>query len=152
MNFWLYVRIKFVHVLAMAIWIGGAAIAPVGLGRSLSLGATQAAEFVVHLKTVTWIILTAAFTTFVSGALLMFAAGISNVPTRIWIGAALTLCVFAVGGTLGSPAMRRLGEHFDRGGDAASAAPLARRFLWIVNIEMAIRVVVLVLMVVPRND
>ena len=149
--YWLYISLKVVHLLAMAVWIGGATIAPVGLRRSLSLGTAQAAEFVVHLKRATRIIIAAGLTTFLSGAALVTAAGVLNVPRRILVGAALTLLIFVVGATLGKPAIMRLGHHFDRGGDTALSAPLARRFLLIINIEMAIRLVVLLLMVIPIN-
>ena len=108
---WLYMSLRVIHLLAMAVWIGAATIAPVGLRRSLSLGTAQAAEFVVHLKRATRIIIAAGLTTFLSGAALIAVAGISNVPRRIFEGAALTVLIFVLGATLSRPAIMRLGHH-----------------------------------------
>ena len=146
----LYSGIKFLHILAMATWIGAAAVAPLGMRRSLELGTGHAVECVRRLRAATTLIVIAALATVVTGfALMQFSGGWSGQPTRIRAGTGLTLLVFLLGATASRPTLNRLRAHFAAGGDAASARPLRRQFLSIAALEMSLRTVVLALMVFP---
>lgn len=148
MNTWLYFTLRLLHLLAMAVWIGGATVAPLGLRRSLAAGAEQAKLMVARLQLATKVIIPAGLTTLFSGmALVAAAGGPAHVPWRILVGAGISLCIFATGALLGSPTLNRLEAHLAQGGELAAAAALGERFLKIINVEMAMRLVVLLLMV-----
>ena len=148
MNTWLYLTLRLLHLLAMAVWIGGATVAPLGLRRSLAAGPEHAKLMVARLQAATKLIVPAGLATLLSGmGLIVAAGGPAHVSWRILVGAGLTLCIFVLGATLGSPAMNRLEKHLTGGGDMGTASALAERFLKVINVEMAIRLVVLLLMV-----
>jgi putative copper export protein len=140
--------IKFLHFLAMAIWIGAAAAAPIGMRRSLARGADHATDCVRRLQDITKLIVPSAILTLFSGvALVELSGGWRNAPARTYAATALTLLVILVGATIARPTLAALRAHFAAGGDAHSAEPLRRRFVLIANLEMAMRIAVLALMV-----
>lgn len=149
MNTWIYFLLKFVHVTAMAVWLGGPPVAILGLRRTLGLGPGFALAAVERLIAVTPVFVAAALVTIVSGALLIFAAGgPAFVPTQILVGAGLTFPILVVGGTVVRPTLLALQAHFAAGGESASAEHLLRRFVWAHRTEQMLRVSVLALMVV----
>ena len=127
---WLYFSLKLVHLLAMAVWVGGSIVAPLGMTRTLRLGQPYIQDLVPRLDTATRMMVAAALVTVLSGVGLVFAAGgPSYVPGRILAGAALTPLIFVLGGILTRPALRQLRVHFAGGGSADSARAQVRRFL-----------------------
>ncbi len=149
METWLYFGLRLVHILAMAVWIGATVIAPYGFRRTLALGPEHTLPAVDRLLAATTLIIVAGFTTFLSGAALIYVmGGVSVMPTRILVGAGLTLGIYLIGGTISRPAMTKMRAHFAGGGDVAGAMPFIRTFEISINVEMALRLAVLVLMVV----
>jgi hypothetical protein len=146
----IYFGVKLVHVLAMALWVGGPVVAAFGARKRLAGGGSVAAATVEQLLAITPVFIGAALTTVLSGAALVYlSGGISHVAPRILVGAALVVPIFAVGGGMNRPALMGLRDHFAAGGDGASAERWIRRFVLAHNLEQALRVTVLVLMVLP---
>jgi hypothetical protein len=147
---WLFFTVKLVHVLAMALWLGGPPVAVFGARRDLNAGLDLAKSTVERLLAITPLFIASALVTILSGALLVvFAGGISHVPARVLIGAALVVPIFAVGGAMNRPALMKLRDHFATGAEPAAAEHLVRRFLLAHRIEQALRLTVLALMVLP---
>jgi hypothetical protein len=149
MDAWLYVSVKLVHILAMAVYVGGTVAAPVGMRRALALGPVHGHDFMVRLQQTTRIIVATAFLTLGSGGLLVWLRTLAGTPPRYLVGAGIMLTIFAIGATLSRPVFNALEAHFARGGDAATAAPLVRRFYLLIRIEQVLRLTVLALMVLP---
>ena len=142
--------IKAVHVLAMALWLGGPPVAVFGMRRALGAGPGVARAMVERLLAITPLFIAAALVTLASGAALVgIAGGISRVPPRILIGAALVVPIFAIGGAMNRPALMKLRDHYAAGGATAAAEPLIRRFLWAHRLEQVLRVTIFALMVLP---
>jgi hypothetical protein len=57
MDTWLYFSVKFVHVLAMAVYVGATVAAPIGMRRALALGPKHGHDFMVRLQETTKIII-----------------------------------------------------------------------------------------------
>jgi hypothetical protein len=145
----LYFALKLVHVLAMALWVGGPPIAVFGLERALATPAV-ARDTVDRLLAVTPWFIGAALVTVASGAALVYlSGGLLRVPARILVGAALVVPLFALGGGVTRPALVGLRRHFAGGGDVAAAGPLVRRLRVGHGVEQAVRLVALALMVLP---
>jgi hypothetical protein len=136
---WIYFGVKLAHVLAMSIWVGGPFIAVFQLRID--------AATVERLLTVTPLFIASALLTLATGAALAVLHGVSTIPLRIWIGAGLAPLIFAVGGLMNRPALLGLRAHFATG--AGEAEPLLRRFFLAHRIEMALRLTILALMVLP---
>jgi len=150
MSGWIFFGVKLLHLLAMALWVGGPVIAVVGVRKRFAAGGAVATATVEQLLAVTPVFIAAALTTVLSGAALIhLSGGIARVAPRILIGAALVVPIFAIGGGLNRRALLGLRDHFAAGGDGASAERLIARFILAHNLEQALRVTVLALMVLP---
>jgi uncharacterized membrane protein len=146
----LYFGVKVVHVLAMTLWLGGPFVAVFGVRRAFNAGPDLAKATAERLLSITPVFIVSALVTILSGAvLILLAGGISRVPARILIGAALVVPIFAVGGAMNRPALMKLRDHFAAGRDVSTAEPFVQRFLWAHRIEQVLRVTILVLMVLP---
>lgn len=132
----------------MAVWIGAAAVAPLGMRRDFSLGPNHAQEFLVRLHNATKVIVVAALATIATGfALMQFHGGWTHLPMRMRAGIVLTIVVILLGSAGSRPTLNALATHFATGSGVAAADPLRRRFLLLINLEMALRIAVLALMV-----
>lgn len=146
----LYFAMKVIHLLGMAVWIGGSVVAHIDLQHSARLGAPHDRALLRRLELDTVAIVGSALVTVLSGfALIVAAGGVGHVRLQILAGAGLTFPIFALGAGLGRPTLRRLRAHFDSGGDSLGAQLLFRRFERVITVEMALRLAVLVLMVFP---
>jgi len=142
MSTWLYFGVKLLHILAMAVWLGGPPIAVFGLRRGLDRAAVE------RLLLITPVFIGAALITMASGVGLAFLYGVHMVPLRIWLGAALTPLLFVIGGLLVRPSLLGLQAHFSSGA-TSDPEPLVRRFFLAHRLEMGLRVAILTTMVLP---
>jgi len=74
---------------------------------------------------------------------------LAGTPPRYLVGAGIMLTIIAIGAGLSRPVFNALEAHFARGGDAAGAEPLVRRFYLLIRVEQVLRLTVLALMVLP---
>jgi uncharacterized membrane protein len=149
MDTWAYFSLKLLHIFAMAVYLGSTVAAPIGMRRALRLGPAHGHDFMVRLQQTTRMIVAMAFLTFASGAALVWLRTWSGTPGRYLWGAALLIALFVIGGGFSRPVFNALLAHFARGGDAASAEPLERRFYRLIRVEQALRLTALALMVLP---
>lgn len=150
MNTSLYFAVKLLHVLAMALWLGGPPVAVFRVRLAFNAGPELAKATVERLLSITPVFIAAALATIASGAVLVvLAGGLSRIPARILIGALLVVPIFIVGGAMNRPALMKLRDHFARDGEPAAAEPFVRQFVWAHRIEQVLRVTILVLMVLP---
>ena len=150
MNLSLYFGVKLLHVLAMALWLGGPPVAVFRVRQAFGGGSDLARKTVERLLAMTPMFIASALTTVLTGAtLVVLAGGLSRVPIRILVGAALVVPIFTVGGAMNRPALLNLRAHFAAGGSLEAAEPFIRRFLWAHHVEQTLRVTTLVLMVLP---
>src|SRR5262245_42595305 len=113
----------------MAIWIGGSAIAAIGMDRSFELGQQHALEAVKRIKKMMIVWVAGAFATFISGMVLVFAGGgFSAMPMRIIVGIVLAVVIFLVGVAFTTPVLTRLDLHLTSNGDMPTATALLGRF------------------------
>src|SRR5262249_30008086 len=142
--------VKLLHVLAMAVWLGGPPVAVFRLRQALGGGSDLARNSVERLLAITPVFIASALTTVLTGAtLVVLVGGLSRVPIRILVGAVLVVPIFAVGGAMNRPALLNLRAHFAAGRSSEAPEPFMRRFLWAHRVAQTLRVTTLVLMVLP---
>lgn len=147
----LFFLLRFLHLAAMILWLGGGLSIPVVLDvrRSLALGIGHGEALVARLSTTTALVIPAGLTTFVTGLGLIFLrGGFGAVPPRIHVAMAMTLAIFGIGALLNRPALLSLAAAVKRG-DLEEAEAAGRRFTFWVRCEDALRLSILVLMVLP---
>lgn len=148
MNTWFYLGVKLLHVLSMALWIGGSLVAVIGVRESLERGLDHARATSDRLQAITKLMVPSGLLTLVTGAgLIVLGGGFANMPPRILIGAALTVATFLIGATMANPALTRFKRAVEEEKDLAEAKVQIARFLKAVNLEQMLRLVVLMLMV-----
>jgi hypothetical protein len=101
------------------------------------------------LRITPWFIAAALATLLTGGALVFLAGGISRVPARILVGAALVVPVFVIGGAVVRPTLMKVHDHVRAGGSTSLARPLVRRFFFAHRVEQLLRLTALALMVLP---
>jgi putative copper export protein len=137
---------RFLHLLSMAVWVGGGLIAPLGVQRSLARGASPHGETFARLAATAPILIAAGLATAATGFWLIFLkGGFKAVSPRIHVGLGLTLIIFTIG-PFTQASLARLREA-DAGGDAARVESLGRRFAFLAGIEEVLRIAVLTIMV-----
>jgi hypothetical protein len=138
--------LKLIHILSMAIWIGGGIGYPADVAESFAPEARAA--LVRRLQRASRVFIPAGFLTLISGVALMFlAGGFSKMPLRIQLALPLTIAIFPIGGLVVNPVIVRLRAGGELAGDEARA--LARRFRLGITVEQILKLIVLSLMVLP---
>jgi putative copper export protein len=141
-----FLALKLIHVLAMAIWIGGGIGYPRDVAESLGVEARPA--LVRRLQRASRVFIPAGFVTLLSGiALMLLAGGFSQMPLRIRLALPLTIAIFPVGGLVVNPVIVRLKNAGELA--AGEQRRLARRFRLGITIEQIAKLIVLSLMVLP---
>lgn len=133
----LYAIIRLAHFLGMALWLGGGLVAPLGAGP-------DQATMDRFKRASPWIIGGAVLTVFSGAGLILAAGGLEKLPWRIWAGAALSIAIFLIGAVASRPAMNRVEEELREKGEPAKFFP---RMMLMLNVESALRLIVLLLMV-----
>jgi len=143
-----YLVLKIVHLLGMAAWFGASSTTPGDIKRTLIAGRPHTVLLVQRVDRVARFTVGAAILTVLSGLALVFTVGgFARVPPRIHAGLGLTLLLFALGAATAHPTWKRIKAGLARGDEPASLLPLARRFMILFNVEQAMKLVILVLMV-----
>jgi hypothetical protein len=142
--------LKILHILAAAIWIGGAIAVPGDIRRTLSLGPPHSSQLLPRLRDVARLMNGSAGLTLLTGiAMVAFAGGFEHVPRRIHAGLALTLLAILAGRLLIRPAIGEIAKVVDGPVSAEQLRRLMARF-WLGNgVEHFLRLAVLILMVYP---
>jgi hypothetical protein len=142
--------LKVLHLTAVAIWMGGSLTVPRDVRRTLGLGPPHTAELMPRLKGVAQLMNGAAGFTLLTGfALVVAAGGFANVPHRIHLGLFLTLLCYVAGRWLIRPVLGQLAVATKSTLSREDAEQLRRRLTRVLNVEHALRLAVLVLMVYP---
>lgn len=147
-----YLGLRFLHLVAAAVWLGGGLLAPLDVRASIGDAALHAG-LMRRLRATATLMNWAALLTVLTGVALMWASGgFFAAPLRIHVGLALTLLTYAISRFLIRPVIMDLQRAVGRELPAAEAAALTRRFTVAVRVEDLTRVVVLVLMVFPISS
>lgn len=137
---------RFLHLLSMAVWVGGGLIAPLGVRRSLARGACSHGETFERLAATAPILIAAGLATVATGFWLIFLkGGFKAISPRIHVGLGLTLIIFAIG-PFTQASLTRLREAA-ASGDAARLEAQGRRFAYLAGVEEVLRIAVLTIMV-----
>jgi len=146
----LFMALRTLHLLSMALWVGGPVVAALGARKSLMTGGDVARDRVRWVVSVTPLFVVSALLTVGSGiGLILGLGGLSAVRRSVLVGAALAIAALPVGGVMNQPALMKLKAHFESGGSAGEAAPVITRFLLAHWIEQTLRFAALFLMAVP---
>jgi uncharacterized membrane protein len=140
--------LKFVHVCAALIWVGGGFVMVVGgIARAKS---ASPEDQMAHIRTVaflgTRLFMPASILTLASGVALLFAAGWGWQPFTI-IGLAGIVFTAAFGALVLGPSCEKAGQTAEAWG-AVSALPMLRRIYRLAAFDYAVQFAIIFLMVV----
>ena len=140
--------LKFVHVCAALIWVGGGFVMVIG---GIARARTASAEDqLAHIRTVaflgTRLFMPASIATLTSGVALQFAAGWGWQPFTV-LGLAGIVFTAAYGSLVLGPSSEKAAKTAEAWG-AVSALPLARRIYRLAAFDYAIQFAIIFLMVV----
>ena len=125
----LYKLLLFVHVLAAAVWVGGAVMLKVQSGRALKSDPDRAAELAVETERVgTSILMPASIVLLVAGLWMVFEGDIGFDPLWVKLGLAIYVISAVAGAVFIGPLYKQVGElRAERGaGDSELTARLQR--------------------------
>jgi hypothetical protein len=140
--------LRFLHVLAAALWLGAVLSWPGALRRGLKGTASEAAPALAQARSGVTLDLGAGLATLVTG--LLYASPLGGVPLRIGIviGLALALARLALLFALARPTLHLVVEKL-AGGDVAGARTASRRLSAYVGTAHLLWLLALVTMIFP---
>ena len=125
----LYELLRFVHVLAASVWVGGAVMLKVQSSRALASNPDRAAELALENERVgTTVLMPASILLLIAGLWLVFETEIGFGPLWVKLGLGIYVVSAVTGAVLLGPLYKQVGElRAERGpGDADVRARLER--------------------------
>jgi hypothetical protein len=142
--------LKILHLAAVAVWVGGSLTAPRDVRMTLALGQPHLSQLMPRLRGTAELMNRSALATVVTGAaLIAVAGGPMRVPHRIHLGLLLTLLAYAAGRWMIRPVLVQLAGLSKGPVTPDQAKQVYGKFATALNVEHALRIAVLVLMVYP---
>jgi len=120
--------IRFLHVLAMAAWLGATLWLASDARSALAAGPGASRDFVKRGRRAVKLDQLAAVVTILTGlALLHFSRVWPNVRPGLWVGMVLAVVRAGLAGALVSPSLKRIGAGLEAGQEPTALLPLADR-------------------------
>lgn len=140
---------KLVHILSICIWFGTKLLVPADIRRAIADGNGAMDSAIRRVNLVQKVAISASMVTLASGlAMIWQYGGFGAVPTRIHVGFALTLALFALGAFGVDKAWKKIRDAVKRGvTERAELSRLERRLSVLMTVENVIWCGVLFLMV-----
>lgn len=149
----LYELLKFVHVLAAAVWIGGALMLKVQTSRALAVNRARAAELATETEQLgTKLLMPASIVLLVSGLWTAFEGGYGLDPLWVKLGLAIYVVSAVSGAVFLGPLYKQVGElHAAKGADDPGVASRLKRISTLSSVDLVLLVLVVFVMVIKPD-
>ncbi len=149
----LYELLKFLHVLAAAIWVGGAVLLRVQSSRAAGMDRRRAAELATETSEVgTKVLMPASIVLLVAGLWAAFEGGYGLEPLWVKLGLVIYVVSAVAGAVFIGPLYKQVGElQAERGPDDAEVSARLQRISTLSWIDLGLLVLAVFVMVVKPD-